>query len=55
MTLRVVAYVMLAVFLLLYGLAAVTNFQVAFMGVLTGLAALAAGILFVVLAVRGGP
>lgn len=50
---RIIAYILLALFLVLYGLMSVTNFRVAAMETVTGLAALAAGILFFVLAVKG--
>ncbi len=49
---RSFAYFALAVFLVLYGLMAVTNVRVAEMATITGLAALLAGILLVILAVR---
>lgn len=49
---RTVTFLILAVFLLLYGLAAVTNFSVAYMGTITGFAALAAGVLLVILVAR---
>lgn len=51
--LRIIAFILLAIFLVLYGCAAVTNFRFELMGTITGLAALAAGILFFVLAVKG--
>lgn len=53
MNLRAIAFIFLAIFLLLYGLGAVTNFQFELMGTITGLAALVAGILFFVLAIKG--
>ncbi len=52
MTLRIVTYIALAIFLVLYGLMAVTNFKAEFMASICGYAALAAGILVFVLAVR---
>lgn len=53
--LRTVAFIALAVFLLLYGLMAVTNVTVAYMAVLCGFAALVAGVLMLVLAIRQTP
>ncbi len=44
--------ILLAVFLLLFGLAAVTNIQIALMTTLMGLAALAAGVVCLVRALR---
>jgi hypothetical protein len=52
---RLFAYIALAIFLVLYGLLAVSNIRVQFMDVICGLAALTAGILFGVLAVRDTP
>lgn len=53
--LRTVAFIALAIFLLLYGLAAVTNVAVAHMAVLCGFAALVAGVLWLVLGLRQTP
>lgn len=53
--LRILAFVFLAIFLLLYGLGAITNFRFELMGTITGLAAIAAGILFAVLAFKAAP
>ncbi len=53
--LRILAYLALALFLVLYGLMAVTNFRVAEMATITGLSALLAGVLFVILVVRKEP
>jgi uncharacterized membrane protein HdeD (DUF308 family) len=50
--LRTVAVIALAVFLILYGLMAVTNVAVAYMGAICGFAALVAGILWLILGVR---
>jgi len=44
--------VLLGVFLLLFGIAAVTNIEVMWMGPLTGLAALAAGVVGLIRAFR---
>lgn len=52
-TVKIIAFLCLAIFLILYGLAAVTNFRMEAMATVTGLAALVAGILFGILAVRG--
>jgi hypothetical protein len=50
--LRIIAFIALAVFLVLYGLAAVTNIAVVHMTTVAGFAALVAGILIFILAVR---
>ena len=42
-----ITLICLAVFLLLFGLDAVTNFEIVWMAVITGLAALAAGVLLI--------
>ena len=48
------AFIVLAIFLVLYGLAAVTNVTIAMMAVITGLSALLAGVLIFILAARNG-
>ena len=53
--LRTIAFVALAVFLVLYGLLSVTNVKVEFMATICGFAALVAGVLWFVLAVKQGP
>ncbi len=50
--LRTAASIALAVFLLLYGLGAVTNVAVAHMAVICGFAALVAGVLWLVMGLR---
>lgn len=53
--LRLIAYIALAVFLVLYGLMTVTNVKVEYMGTICGFAALVAGILWAVLAFKSVP
>ena len=53
--LRTVAFIALAIFLLLYGLMTVTNITVAYMATLCGFAALVAGVLVLVLGLRQVP
>ncbi len=53
--LRTIAFIALAVFLILYGLMTVTNITVAYMGVICGFAALVAGILWLILAIKQSP
>jgi hypothetical protein len=49
---RIVALILLAIFLVLYGLMAVTNVTIALMSTLVGLSALAAGVLIIVAVAR---
>jgi hypothetical protein len=49
---KTVAFALLALFLIFYGLAAVSNISVALMHAITGLSALAAGVLFVIVIAR---
>lgn len=51
--LRTVAFIALAVFLILYGLMTVTNVKVEYMATICGFAALVAGVLWLVLGLRG--
>lgn len=53
--LRLVAFISLAIFLILYGLGAVTNLKIEYMATLCGFAALVAGILWFVLAIKQAP
>lgn len=55
MSLRTVALIALAVFLVLYGLMSVTNIAINHMGEICGFAALVAGILIFIWGIRQGP
>ncbi len=55
MSLRSIAYIALAVFLLLYGLMSVTNFNVNHMAEICGFSALVAGVLMFIVGVKQGP
>ncbi len=52
MSLRAIAYIALAVFLVLYGLMTVSNIRVEYMASICGFAALVAGVLMFVVGVR---